>query len=176
MIIISFAALSQLPMKIINYILKSVSWLGFIIIFLLAAYLLVSNLGIYGEYRTFSVRSGSMEPAISTGDIIIVKKEEGYQVNDIITFVNEEDRIITHRIIKDNVQNENYITQGDANATSDEDEVSDRQIVGRVQAVIPRLGFLVAFGQTKAGFIALLLIPVTLFVLDELLKLKDKHD
>ena len=40
------------------------------------------------KYRIFNVQTGSMQPTINTGSMIVVKAVSEYRVNDIITFIN----------------------------------------------------------------------------------------
>lgn len=69
------------------------------------------------NYSFFKVATGSMEPTISENDIIVVKNNMEYKVNDIITY-KENDAYITHRIIS--INGELLTTKGDANNTNDE--------------------------------------------------------
>ncbi len=141
---------------------------------LLALYIVSSNFNIFGGYRPFLVQSGSMEPAIMTGDIIVVKNQPDYEINDVITFSNNSGRIVTHRIVAvDRNKLQKFNTKGDANRSGDEDAISDNQVIGKVKLVIPRLGYLVAFSKSRLGLIMLLLIPAIIFISDELLKVKN---
>ena len=77
-------------------------------------------LGFYG----FKISTGSMEPAINTGDYLVSTKvtSDTIKVNDIITFT-DEDTIITHRvsnIIVSEDGKKQFITKGDANNTEDD--------------------------------------------------------
>lgn len=108
-----------------------------IIIFVKAKTLLNGNnyFEMFG-YSIFEVATGSMEPAISKNDIIITKKTNTYEINDIITFAKDKN-YITHRILSKN--NGTYITKGDANNTSDDPITSD-VIIGKVIKIYPNLG------------------------------------
>lgn len=79
---------------------------------------------------THFVATGSMEPNIHEGDIIIVKKSEAYELGDVITYIREDGLSITHRIIS--VELDGYIVKGDANPEQDRGVVKDEQIVGKV--------------------------------------------
>lgn len=162
-------------MRLIKILLKLSSWLLLAPIFFLAVYFINSTFSI-GSCQSFVVQSGSMEPAIMTGDIIISQRAGVYELNDVITFHNSSGDIITHRIIAvDQSAGNKYSTKGDANRTGDDDFISDDQIIGKVILVIPRLGYLVSFSKTPLGLIILLLVPVIIFALDGLEKvLNDK--
>lgn len=81
-------------------------------------------------YSVLIVCSGSMNPNIKTGNIIIIKKTEKYQVDDVVTFSKNAKKLITHRII-DKCENE-FITKGDNNNVQDDEKVKENEIYGKV--------------------------------------------
>jgi signal peptidase I len=131
-----------------------------IIIFVKAKTLISGNnyFELFG-YSVFEIATGSMEPAISKNDIIVTKKSDIYEINDIITFAKEKD-YITHRIISKN--NGTYITKGDANNTAD-DPIEDDVIIGKIIKIYPNLGiWKEVFNNPKI----LVIIFVTLVIFD----------
>lgn len=161
-------------MKVIKFLLSILKWLTLSILTLLAIYVISSNFNIIKGYKTFLVQSGSMEPAIMTGDIVVIKNQTDYELNDVITFSNNSSRIVTHRIHEiDKKEEIKYYTKGDANKTGDEDYIAKDQILGKVVLVVPRLGYLLSFAKTTNGLIILLIIPAIIFILDELIKIKN---
>jgi len=74
-------------------------------------------------YKPFIVLSGSMEPTILTGDIVVTKEiaADSIAKNDIITFRSDKNTVITHRVTdilyKDG--NISFLTKGDANTGAD---------------------------------------------------------
>lgn len=97
-----------------------------------------------------TVLTGSMEPALRPGDIVVVVPQEVYRVGDVVTFQPEagDPTLITHRIIA--VTNSGYgatfTTQGDANGAPD-DPIVPAQIMGRVAYRVPFVGHAVTFVQ-----------------------------
>lgn len=80
-------------------------------------------------YTILEVVSGSMEPTIYKGDIIIINtKDKNYKENDIITFRGKEGEFVTHRIIK--IDDKTMITKGDNN-NSEDDPIKTSTIVGK---------------------------------------------
>ncbi len=159
--------------KIIKFFLVIFQISLIIFISALAFYFLNDKFSFTGEYKSFVVQSGSMEPVIMTGDIIVIKPSEEYFVNETITFTSLEERVVTHRIvsIKEKEGNPLYSTKGDANRAEDEDMVQHSQVIGKVVLVLPRLGFLVGFSKTKQGLFIMVLIPALILMLDQLLKI-----
>jgi len=95
------------------------------------------NISVFGM-RIFRVVTGSMEPEILIGDIILIKEQDDYKVNDIITF-RYKDNYITHRIIK--IDDNEIITKGDGNNKSDEPITKDN-VVGKVIFYFKGLNYL----------------------------------
>ena len=79
-------------------------------------------------YSAFNVATGSMEPTIKQNDIIIVKMNDKYEIDDIITF-EKDNAYIKHRVIM--INDNNVITKGDANNTNDV-AIDKKLILGRV--------------------------------------------
>ncbi len=153
-------------------VLRLIQWLLIIAISLLAFYTISSYFSFSSNYQSFVVQSGSMEPAIMTGDIIVVRQQSEYYPNETITFFNNSDQIVTHRIVE--IENDLYKTKGDANRAGDDDKIAKDQVIGKVVLVIPKLGFLVAVARSRLGILLLLIIPACILIIDQLLKKDDQ--
>jgi len=134
--------------------------------------LVVSAIPAPGNIKLMVVLSGSMEPTIKTGSIVIVKSVEEYKVGDIITFgPNSKSNLpTTHRIfeIKNKDGQTVYVTKGDANNTEDLSEITKKDILGKVLFFVPYLGYAVEFAKQPTGFILLIVIPAAIIVSDEI--------
>ncbi|MGI6144900.1 MAG: signal peptidase I [Clostridia bacterium] len=101
--------------------------------------------GVFPLYPSVIV-TGSMEPLIKPGDIVLVKKTPGEEthIGDVIQYLHlEEEIIITHRIIDiDESEGKKLLTKGDNNPSVDSDLVMLEQVKGKVIATIPKLGWL----------------------------------
>lgn len=162
-------------MKILQFLLNIVSWGVIGVIAVMALYVASSNFDIFAGYRSYLIQSGSMEPAIMTGDIVVTARQNTYLIRDVITFKDERGRVITHRIAEEAQKDgtPEFITKGDANRSQDFDTISVGQIIGKVVFVVPKLGYLVAFSKSLAGICILVFIPAALFIVDALLKIKN---
>lgn len=105
------------------------------------------SVGVFPIYPSV-ILTGSMEPLIMPGDMILIKKvsdqeeAENYQVGDVINF-KRDDINITHRIIEvliDNSGNYSFRTKGDNNVSEDEDIVELTEINGKQVFTIPKIG------------------------------------
>lgn len=122
------------------------------------------------------VLSGSMEPAMPTGALVLVQpvKTENLAVNDIITFASADGdgQLVTHRIVEINNQEQlSFSTKGDANDVIDPQTVLASAVVGKVNIVIPYVGYVVNFAKTRLGLLVLVIIPGALIALWEIRKL-----
>ena len=100
-----------------------------------------------GGYRLFEVLTSSMESVYPRGSIILVKETPAGElvVGDDITFLREDNSVITHRIIEIKEDYENsgqrgFVTKGVDNAAPDEEVVLAQNVVGRVVRGFPRVG------------------------------------
>jgi len=119
-------------------------------------------------WQVDTVLSGSMEPAIPTGSILVSRTvpSDEIQVGDIITFSGSgRDRFITHRVTRiDRTNGLVYTTKGDANNVEDPFTVPAEHVVGKELVHIPFLGFLLSFVKTPFGMILTLVIPGLLII------------
>ncbi len=128
-------------------------------------------------YRLYVITTGSMEPEISVGDVIVGKKFElgdKLAVNDVVTYIGEVGELagktITHKIIKIEGSGENrtILTQGVANDTSDPPVAENRiQSVMTYKTVV--LPFLYKILTSLPGFIFLVICPLVLMIVTELI-------
>ncbi len=117
------------------------------------------------------VKSGSMEPAIPTGSIVVVRAADTYKVGDVITFGKDTKTQIptTHRIIaiRSGSGGPFYTTQGDANEEQDPQEVAARDVIGKVYVHVPGAGYVLDFARQPLGFALLIGLPAAMIILDE---------
>lgn len=126
-----------------------------------------------GGLRMYSVMSGSMEPKMPVGSMVVSKyaSVEEIKVDDIITFSTGMGNV-THRVvdIKRDGEYVAYITKGDANNTEDINPMPYANVKGVVILVIPFLGYLINFVRTGPGML-LIIIPALIIIVVELIKL-----
>jgi signal peptidase len=160
---------------------KTLSIIGNVVLILAMAIgllLTVSILPIRGNFRILSVISGSMEPTIKTGSLIVVKPADEYKQGDIITFrstdAKQEKDNTTHRIsaVEEVDGFVEYKTKGDANEVEDSDKVKLSQIIGKHLFSINYLGFILLYIKTLPGLLILIMVPATIIIYEEVKKIK----
>ena len=117
----------------------------------------ISVVNILG-YKSYIIKTNSMEPTISINDVVITKKvkKEKIKKGDVITFL-QDGEVITHRItqIEDNG---NYTTKGDNNNIEDTFKITYENIEGKHILTIPYLGKIVQALDNKIVFLIITLI------------------
>jgi signal peptidase len=123
-------------------------------------------------YRYYTVLTASMEPTLSTGDIVIVKLANASDINvgDIITFnpSSDSDAYLTHRVTQKLEDYEGsgvtcFKTQGDSNNTEDAFLIDSSRVIGTVSFSIPKLGYVVRFVQLKWYFVLAFVVLLIVF-------------
>ncbi|GED71468.1 hypothetical protein BRE01_51700 [Brevibacillus reuszeri] len=93
-----------------------------------------------GDWRVLSVLTGSMAPAIHTGDMVIVTRyrSDVPQPGDVVTYWKDDQSrsLITHRVVQ-RLDNGYLQTKGDANLESDGGWTDPNRLVGKVVFTIP---------------------------------------
>ena len=154
---------------------KTIYYIFIGLIAAIAVLLIVSTFEIPGNFKVMTVLSGSMEPAIKMGSIVVVKPADDYKIGDIITFgpYSKRKPPTTHRIYDIEVVEGKpvYITKGDANNAPDNRKIYKRDIVGKVLFDIPYAGFAVETARKPFGFMLLIIVPALLIIYDEARKI-----
>jgi signal peptidase len=131
-----------------------------------------------GAERSYVVLSGSMQPTMEPGDVILVDavEIEAVESGDIVTFRESANSVTTHRVVE-KVESDGGTalrTKGDDNEEPDIGLVRSDALVGRVMTlggtpiVFPYVGHAIETARTQLGVYALVLVPLSLFVLNEL--------
>ena len=146
--------------------------------------------GLRTEYPLCGVASGSMEPTLRVGDLIVVQGLDPDEINaasdpegDIIVFFRpkgwrDPNDLIVHRAI-DKFSRENILyfkTKGDANPGPDSWEVPQDYLVGKVVSLrVPLVGFITFLMRTPAGILVILPM-LALIIIDWLPLLKKRFE
>ena len=158
-------------MRIMIKVLRGILTAVLCVVLLLNIWMLVQQTVLKREvpqvlgYSQYIVTSGSMEPSFSVGDLILVKAQETYELGDVVTFHDAGGAAVTHRIM--GKVSGQFITQGDANNTEDNDLLPPERIVGKLQLVLPGMGYVIEFLRSPVGILILLAAGVLLIKLPD---------
>jgi signal peptidase len=148
---------------------------GLLILLLLFSLIpLLPLLPIKNSFQLLTVLSGSMEPALPTGSLILVRPQPDYIIGDIITWKpSDSESSITHRIISQD-ETGSFLTQGDANNTADPEPAKKEQIIGRVLFHLPWLGYPIAQIQNSRWLFALIILPALILIIEEINQIRQE--
>ena len=131
----------------------------------------------------YTIISPSMTPNINVYDVVVnirTDNPQDIQVGDVITYkstaATSEGMTITHRVIQRRQLPDGtfeYMTQGDNNAEPDSVYVTYDNVIGKEIFVIPYLGHIQFLLANQKGWLFLLLIPVSIYLIREIFKLID---
>jgi signal peptidase I len=157
--------------------MKKILKIGYNLIMVVLVLFLIAVAGTFlripGNYKIFTVMSGSMEPKLKVGSLIFVKPAADYNVGDIISFKSGKNTV-THRLVekKESDGQVTYLTKGDANNDVDPEATSKTNVVGKTFFNLPYVGYPIGYARTRTGFILLVIIPSTIIIYEELYKIK----
>lgn len=149
-------------MKLVKNIFIKIIWIilfiliGFNIYNFVSINILHKDIADINGYALLEVVSGSMDPTIKVGDVIVINtNNQEYKSGDIITFYDVNGSFVTHRLMR--MDDKMMVTKGDANDS--EDEAMDKNnIVGKMIFKINGLGKLMA--SLKNPFVMLLIMVI----------------
>ncbi|MDD4124606.1 MAG: signal peptidase I [Eubacteriales bacterium] len=142
------------------------------------------NIPMFFGYGFIRIQSGSMEPAIQTGDFILIEKADAdeIKVGDIITFKSDDPTIKdlpnTHRvdeIIAGDNGNIEFITKGDANLTPDIQTAKGDRIYGRYVTTLTALTAVYSVLSKPYVFWPLMILIVGLIIFISVLDVRKEN-
>ena len=141
--------------------MKIFIWTVSIILGLIVAFL--AFVFISPDYDLYIVRSGSMEPAINVGDMVLAGPvgTGGIKPGVIISYEAGKN-LITHRVLS--IDGNTLITKGDANKEPDPNPVRLSQVQSRYIFRIPYVGYVAGFLRTRPGWLLSIVLPSIVLV------------
>lgn len=128
---------------------------GWVVTCVISIFMVWFAVGVFPIYPSV-IATGSMEPMIMPGDMILVskilKEDEVNELKegDIIQF-KRGDILISHRIIKiieeDKVKS--FMTKGDNNSSVDSELVKAESLKGKISYIVPKIGWLTLLVKQK---------------------------
>jgi signal peptidase len=116
--------------------------------------------------RPLTVLSGSMEPTLATGDVVVVEhvRPEQVRVGDVVTYRNPEGSLVTHRVRAIHRGRERYsvVTKGDANNATERWTIAAGGELSRALYRVPLAGRVLARTSSPTGKLVLIVAPLLL--------------
>ena len=141
-------------------------------------------------YQIMRVTTGSMEPTLMVGDVIMVKETDPADIHkdDIISYESIQGelkgQIITHRVVEEpaRVEATYFIqTQGDVEGAALDPRITDKQVKGKYLYKLEFLKGIYTFFLSPYGIITFVFVIVALFgyeIISLIISYKslDEHD
>ena len=130
------------------------------LVLLLAVILAGYALGV----RIYAVQTGSMEPDLPVGSLIVVKPAKFDSINegDVITF-EVSGSVVTHRVAQVDRKEMTFVTKGDMNTSNDASAVDYDSVIGRLWISLKYVGYpilLMGNRAVKTAVIAFFIIII----------------
>ena len=145
---------------------KHITWqrcllLGVALPFAFAAWFLLAPPLLGGSTSYVMTAGTSMEPGFHTGDLVLVRKADAYQVGDVAAYHSARlGTAVLHRIV--GAEGGRYVFKGDSNSWLDSERPGNGDLVGKLWLHVPMAGGL--FGLRSPPKIAVV-AGVAMFLL-----------
>jgi signal peptidase len=151
---------------------KIAVWFGWAVLGLVMAAVAFVIIAAQLGWEFDAVLSGSMEPDIGVGGLVVIKPVDGEDVSvgEVISFkLPGIDTPICHRLIERTETSDGIIlrTKGDANEEPDDFVVRTADVIGRAVFYVPYAGYLgriSEFGKTRVNVLGVTVPAAGLFV------------
>lgn len=160
------------PLHIIKNTLFVVTFVILVVVMIMTVTMRINGEtpSIFG-YSVFRVSSGSMEPELQIGDVILMKECNPMElkIGEIVTYKGVYGEMVgkavTHRVVKEPFikGNDYYIqTKGDASQVVDYD-VSINNVMGKLEMKLPFLSWLYGIFVTPFGLLIIIVLIIGAF-------------
>lgn len=148
--------------RILVYLFMSVL-IGGNLFLINAKFVMHEQLPMIGGCGYAIVLSGSMRPTFDVNDLLIVQKCDTYAPGDMVTYVDSQNDLVTHRLVSIDYEKNIMITKGDANNITDPELECDR-IKGKVIKILPGFGNVINILQNP--FCVLTVLALSIFLME----------
>ncbi len=111
--------------------------------------------------EVYSITSGSMEPEIPVGSLVVVEPAlaEEVRTGDIVAF-RAGGAVIVHRVVENQAEERQLVTKGDANNVQDMNPIAYGDLIGVVDRHFAGVGMVLSALTSGVGKVALLMVIV----------------
>lgn len=130
-------------------------------------------------YKTYAVLSGSMEPVLKVGGLVYIKPVPSEEITkgDVITYTmaGNSGSLVTHRVVDIDLENQDFITKGDANKVED-GPIAFNRLIGKKVFHLPYLGYMIVHLKTKEGILLIVGLALLMMILNFIPELSTNKD
>ena len=145
---------------------RATEWIGITVVILLVTVVALTLIAPYFGWRVDTVRSGSMEPELKVGSVVITRpvQAEEVSVGDVITFRSPTSGEIASRRVSAIEDGPSFRTEGIANGDADPFVTPAQGVVGRVCFHLPFAGYVIQHLVTPVGMLLLFVFGFSIVV------------
>lgn len=166
--------ISKIKKKVESALSTLVLVIALILCFTVVVQVATNGYAQIGSFSLFRVVTGSMEPELPVGSLLVCKETNITQIQkgDIVCFLSKNPqimgKIVTHRVVNVTTSGDGQVlleTKGDANLSADSEFVTANNLIGRVSYYSKDnnlMAILVKVFSDKIGFMLLVLFPTLL--------------
>lgn len=127
-----------------------------------------------GKVSYVIVSGNSMEPVFHSGDLVVVRKTDSYQVGDVVSYRDAQmEAYVFHRII--GTEQDRFIVKGDNNSWVDQSQPTEAEIIGKLWIHLPGMGKIVKWVQSPLHVAIVTGFLGGLFMVDIIVQNKKKN-
>lgn len=154
--------ISRIPLRLeitVRWISRTIVWAiatgAIAIATVMAGPALVGFIPGMPDAHSASVLSGSMSPAVDTGDMTLIVRQdaEDIEIGQIVAFnaTDGSGKLLQHRVqyVGESGNTIQVVTKGDANTAGEKWQTTPGETVGKAVLVVPKLGFII--GKITGG-------------------------
>lgn len=122
-----------------------------------------------GAFGYTIVSGGSMEPTLTSGDLVATKRQRTYERGDIVVYAVPRGEVgegahVVHRVAG-GTAGAGYVVRGDAKEADDPWRPTPDDVIGKVVVDVPHVGYGLVFLRTWLGLAVLAGLATTLIAL-----------
>ena len=133
--------------------------------------LLFENVPFLNRYQHYIIVTGSMDPIIKIGDVVIIDQNLDYndlEVGDIVMFdttINNQEVVVVHYVHSINEEEGTFLTRPENSLNPDNWVLNESDLIGSYLFRIPQIGRFLVFAQSTVGRIVIILDVLLIYVL-----------
>lgn len=133
--------------------------------------LLFENVPFLNRYQHYIIVTGSMEPTINIGDVVVINQQASFNdlnVDDIVAFntvVNNREIVVVHYVHSINEEEGTFLTRPENQVNPDNWVLVEDDLVGQYLFRIPIIGRFLVFAQSTTGRIVIILDIILIYIL-----------
>lgn len=156
----------------------TIKFIGILAVIYIVISIMFTYIPFLNTYQSFAIQTGSMEPIINTGDIVVTKyiSPEDVEVGDIIAFYvditnDDKDDVVVHYIAEVMEDDGVYTFKTKPHISPDQDRwtIEAHDLIGEYQFKVGAIGNVILFLQSWTGRLILLIDIIIISIIYDII-------